>query len=213
MRWFLLTILLLALILVPFFIWEDWFNTLGDRIARGELSTWYAAAAIAALLASDIVLPIPSSIVSAAAGVLLGFWKGTLTVWIGMSVACLIGYWIGARATGFARRFVGPDGLARADRLAARYGDYALLVCRPVPVLAEASTIFAGVVHTPFRRYLHLTTWSNLGIAAGYSAVGAFSMRVDSFLLAFLGAIALPGVAMLAARVFKFYEQKPARRT
>src|SRR5678815_3452421 len=53
MRWFLLTILLLALILVPFFIWEAWFNTLGDRIARGEWSTWYAAAAIAALLASD----------------------------------------------------------------------------------------------------------------------------------------------------------------
>ena len=32
MRWFLLTILLLALILVPFFIWEDWFNTLGESV-------------------------------------------------------------------------------------------------------------------------------------------------------------------------------------
>src|SRR5262245_36880139 len=200
MRWFLLSVLLLALILVPFFIWEDWFNALGEHIARGETSTWYTAAAIAALLASDIVLPIPSSIVSAAAGVLLGFWKGTLTVWAGMSIGCLCGYWIGGRATGFARGLVGPEGLSRAERLAARYGDYALIVCRPVPVLAEASTIFAGLVHTPFRRYLQLTTWSNLGIAAGYAAVGAFSMRVDSFLLAFLGAIAIPGIGMLIMR-------------
>ena len=70
-----------------------------------------------------------------------------------------------------------------------RYGDWTILICRPVPVLAEASVIFAGLVGAPFARFFALTALSNLGIALGYAAFGAFSMRMDSFLLAFLGAL------------------------
>ena len=142
----------------------------------------------------------PSSIVSTAAGVLLGFWRGSAVVWTGMMVACLIGYWLGTRASGTARRFVGDAGLARAEALMGRYGDWAIVICRPVPVLAEASVIFAGLVRAPFGRFLALTTLSNLGIALGYAAFGAFSMRMDSFLLAFLGALVIPGAAILIAR-------------
>ena len=52
----------------------------------------------------------------------------------------------------------------------------------------------------PFRRFLLLATLSNLGIALTYSAVGAYALKVESFLLAFGAAIAVPGVAMLIAR-------------
>ena len=62
--------------------------------------------------------------------------------------------------------------------------------------------IFAGIVRRPFSRFLSLTTWSNAGIALGYAAIGAYSMRVDSFLLAFLGAMIVPGLAMLAGRMW-----------
>ena len=72
MRWALIGVVLVALILVPFFLFEDYFNALADQLARGEGSSWYAAVGLASLLASDVVLPIPSSLVSAAAGVLLG---------------------------------------------------------------------------------------------------------------------------------------------
>jgi hypothetical protein len=76
------------------------------------------------------------------------------------------------------------------------------VVCRPVPVLAEASVILAGLVHTSWRRFLFLTATSNLGIAAAYAAIGAFSMSVGSFTLTFVGAIALPALTMLAARLW-----------
>ncbi|MEO7189847.1 MAG: VTT domain-containing protein [Vicinamibacterales bacterium] len=202
MRWLALTLAVLALILVPFFLFEDQFNALAARLASGEASTWYSAVAIAALLGSDVVLPIPSSLVSAAAGVLLGFWRAVGVIWIGMTISCLIGYWIGARSAGATRRFVGPDSLAKAATLANRYGDLTIVLARPVPVLAEASVIFAGVVKTPFARFVALTSWANLGIALGYAAIGAFSMKVESFLLAFLGAMALPGIAGLVARLW-----------
>jgi uncharacterized membrane protein YdjX (TVP38/TMEM64 family) len=188
------------LILVPFLLFEETFNVAADRLIQQGGGGWYTGGAIVALLASDVFLPIPSSIVAAASGVMLGFWWGTVAVWTGMSLSCVIGYAFGARAADAARRFVGDAGMSRAAALAARYGDYALVLCRPVPVLAEASVIFAGIVRRPASRFFRLTMWANAGIAAGYAAIGAFSMRVDSFLIAFLGAIIVPAIAMLAGR-------------
>ncbi len=200
MRWLWLVLAVVALILVPFFLFESYFTALGERVASGDVPVVWAVTIIGALLAFDVLLPVPSSLVSAAAGVLLGFWIGTLVIWTGMTVSCVIAYVIGARSARLARRIVSEDGLVRARELAARYGDLAIVLCRPVPVVAEASVIFAGVMHVPARRFLTVCAAANLGIAVGYAAIGAYSMSVDSFLLAFLGAMALPGLAWLAGR-------------
>ena len=88
----------------------------------------------------------------------------------------------------------------RAAHLADRYRVWAVVLCRPIPVLAEATVVFAGLVRAPLWRFVWLTALSNLGIAAGYAAIGAFSMRLDSFLLAFIGAVAVPGIAFLIAK-------------
>jgi uncharacterized membrane protein YdjX (TVP38/TMEM64 family) len=188
-------------ILVPFFLFEDAFNALASDVVHTPTSAWYATAGIVGLLAGDVFLPVPSSIVAAAAGVLLGLWRGAAAVWTGMMAACVIGYAFGARASQAARRFVGDGGMARVEDLAARYGDLAIVLCRPVPVLAEASVIFAGIVRRPLARFVVTTCWSNLGIALVYAAIGAYAMRVDSFLLAFLGSLALSGVALLVSKL------------
>jgi len=201
MRWAVIWVVLIGLVLVPFFLFETESNAFAERMTRDGTATSLASAAIFGLLALDVVLPVPSSIVSTAAGVLLGFWRGAAVVWTGMMVACLIGYALGARASGLARRFVGADGLQRADRLVQRYGGWTIVMCRPVPVLAEASVIFAGLVGAPFARFLTLTALSNLGIALGYAAFGAFSMSVDSFLVAFLGALIIPAAVMGIAKL------------
>jgi uncharacterized membrane protein YdjX (TVP38/TMEM64 family) len=201
MRWAFVWIVLVAVVLIPFFLFEQQFTAFSERMTRGDTALWLAAASIFGLLALDVFLPVPSSIVSTAAGVLLGFAAGATVVWTGMMAACLMGYWVGARASGAARRFVGEAGLARADALARRYGDWTIVMCRPVPVLAEASVIFAGLVKAPFARFCVITALSNLGIAAGYAAFGAFSMSVNSFLVAFLGALIIPGVAMMVAKL------------
>jgi uncharacterized membrane protein YdjX (TVP38/TMEM64 family) len=201
MRWAIIWIGLFGLVLLPFFLFEAPFNAFADRITQADTAVWLAAASIFGLLALDVLLPVPSSIVSTAAGVLLGFWGGSAIVWSGMTLACLFGYALGAGASAAARRFVGEDGLRHAESLVHRYGDWTLVLCRPVPVLAEASVVFAGLVRAPFGRFFALTTLSNLGIALGYAAFGAFSMRLDSFLIAFLGALVLPGLAMLMARL------------
>jgi uncharacterized membrane protein YdjX (TVP38/TMEM64 family) len=202
MRWTLLIGLMFALIIIPFLIFEKQFEALGTWLAEGHASGWASASIIAALLALDVFLPVPSSIVSTGAGVLLGFWRGAAVIWIGMTVGCAIGYAFGARAAGAARRMVGDDGLARASTIMDRHGSWALVVCRPIPVLAESSVVFAGLVHSPVQSFVWMTTLSNLGIALAYAAVGAYSMEVQSFLLTFVAALALPGVAMLAGKLW-----------
>ena len=200
MRWLWLSLAVVALILIPFFLFESYFTALAERAASGDISRPAAIATIGGLLAFDVVLPVPSSIVSAAAGVVLGFWRGAAVVWGGMMVSCAMAYLIGARSARLARRLVGDDGMARAASTAARYGTFAIVLCRPVPVLAEASVIFAGVIRVPLGHFLVMCALSNLGVALGYAAIGAFSMRVDSFLAAFVGALALPALAWLVAR-------------
>jgi uncharacterized membrane protein YdjX (TVP38/TMEM64 family) len=200
MRWAVIWVVLIGLVLVPFFLFEAQFNAFSERVTQGDTGVWLASASIFGLLALDVVLPVPSSIVSTAAGVLLGFLRGAIVVWTGMMVGALLGYAIGARASGLARRFVGDEGLRRAESLVERYGDWTIVMCRPVPVLAEASVIFAGLVQAPFVRFLVLVALSNLGIALGYAAFGAFSMRIDSFLVAFVGALLIPGLVMMLAK-------------
>ena len=89
------------------------------------------------------------------------------------------------------------------------------MLCRPVPVLAEASVVFAGLVRANYGRFVRLTAASNLGIAAGYAAVGAFSRRLDSysFLIAFLGALLLPGIFILVSRTTYGRDRDPRRLT
>ncbi len=202
MRWAILWVVLIGMVLLPFLLFEQQFNVFADSITRSETSRWLVAAAIFSLLAFDVFLPVPSSIVSTAAGVLLGFPAGAAVVWGGMMAGCLLGYAVGARGSGAARRLVGEDGIVRAAQLVKRYGDLTIVLCRPVPVLAEASVVFAGLVRAHYGRFVRLTAAANLGIAAGYAAVGAYSRRLDSysFVIAFLGALLLPGLFMLLSR-------------
>lgn len=202
MRWFVIVLTVVLLILIPFFLFEEYFGVLAARVARGDGSRWSVALSIVTLLGTDVLLPVPSSIVSAAAGVLLGFWKGAAAVWAGMSVSCLFGYLVGARSSRVARRVVGDAGLARASALANRFGDLAIVICRPVPVLAEATVILAGVVGAPMGRVFLISAAANLGVAAGYAAIGAYSMRIDSFFLAFVGSLVVPGIALLVVRMW-----------
>jgi uncharacterized membrane protein YdjX (TVP38/TMEM64 family) len=200
MRWAILWVLLIGLVLLPFLLFEEQFNAFATAVTQSGTSRPVVATAIFSLLAFDVFLPVPSSIVSTAAGVLLGLAPGAAVVWMGMMAGCLLGYAIGSRGAGAAGKLVGADGLARAASVADRYGDVTLVVCRPIPVLAEASVVFAGLVRAPFGRFLVLTALSNFGIALGYAALGAFSLRLDSFLVAFFGALVLPGVFLLISR-------------
>jgi uncharacterized membrane protein YdjX (TVP38/TMEM64 family) len=198
--WTVLGGLLLAAILVPFFLWEERIGAATAAFLQGPHSPWLLSAALMGLLAADIVLPVPSSLVNITAGSVLGLWGGMATSWAGLMMSAVAGYFIGQGASGTAlRRLVGSS-QARAHRAIASYGAWGLMVCRGVPVLAEASVVLAGFNHMPFRRFLAVCALSNLGIAAAYSAVGVYAVDTGSFLLAFAAALCVPALGLLLTR-------------
>ena len=188
-RWLVLSVLALALILVPFFLFGERIERATARFVESAPAWWATASVLSGLLALDVVLPVPSSLVSTAAGALLGFWGGLAASWTGMSAGCLLGYWLGTR--------VPPSpGMDRARAARDRYGDWVLVLCRAVPVLAEASVLFAGFTRMPRARFFWITALSNLGISLAYVGAAAYSARQESFLLAFAGAIVVPAVGL-----------------
>ncbi|MGD9100207.1 MAG: VTT domain-containing protein [Anaerolineae bacterium] len=200
-RWILLVAFTMAVILVPFLLFgahiEAWTD---DFVESASDQPAWVAMVLGSLLASDILIPTPSSLVSTAAGLILGFVQGTLVSWTAMTISCIIGFWIGAKfGRAVADRLVGRDELTRLENMSHRFGDWVIIVSRPVPVLAEASILFAGTSRMSLHRFLLLSALSNLGISAAYAAVGAFSASMNSFLLAFMGAILIPAVAMIIA--------------
>ena len=202
LRWGLLAALVLALILGPFFFFgariEAWTDGFLQRSAERP---GLVALVLGGLLASDIVLPVPSSVASTAAGYILGFVGGTVVSLVGMSISCVLGYGLGfGPGRPLAARLVGESEITRLEALYGRLGDWVLVVTRPIPVLAEASVPFAGISRMPLRRFTVLTTLSNLGISAVYAIIGAFSATLNAFLLAFAGSILLPWLAWLALK-------------
>lgn len=193
--------LLLAFILVPFALFGDamdaWVLGTLESISTARL---FVAALIAGVLAADIVMPTPSSVVSTAAGALLGVPLGATVSWVGMSIGCAFGYWLGAQGRGAARGLIKDEDLARAEAFSAGHGAWSVAVLRAVPVLAEASVFLAGVAGMKRPRFLLITLPANAGISLAYASVGAYASNVSSFLVALAGAITLPLLAMLLAR-------------
>ena len=209
-RWLGLVCGLLLFILIPFFLLEETIMHAFNRAIDVEFNKAWFAGLITVLLALDLVLPVPSSIASTTAGAALGFGAGTLTCWVGMSLGCVIGYWLGSQAcTPTVQRLVGIKELEKAKRLGSRYGIMFLMVSRAVPILAEVSVITAGLMRVPPRLFFIVTGFSNLGISVVYAGIGAYAFELHSFLLAFAGAILVPGSVILLYRRL-FNQELPA---
>lgn len=199
MRWLVLLALALAFVLIPFLLLEDRIAAaLAGALAAARGHALLVGAVIALSLVGDILLPVPSSIVSSFAGAALGFWGGALAIWLGMSGGCLLGYAFGRGAGHRAMRgIVGETEVARARAALASGGGLALVATRAVPVLAETLVLGAGAARMPLAPFLLLTGGANLAVAVAYSAIGALALSEGSFLLLFGGLAAVPALGWL----------------
>lgn len=171
----------------------------------------WVAAAVVGLLASDIFLPVPSSMISTFAGGELGVWLGTLASWVGMSLGAMLGFALARRfGPGVALWLTRPDDLERAARLSQHWGPWLLALGRGVPVLAEATVLLMGLHQLPWRRFLPPVLLSNLGLAIAYSGLGQYAADHHWLPMSLAVSIALP---VLLAASFRFWSRAPAGET
>lgn len=199
--WLLLAVGLV--IIIPFLCFGEtvdaWFSSVME--SQGT-SREVGAVVLFGALALDILLPVPSSLASTWCGMLLGFWGGFWLSFSAMCVSCALGLMLGRWASPWAWRSLGEQEAATLKRFFGRYGAVVLIALRTVPVLAEASVLFAGIVRVPIRQAAPLLLIGNAAVSMAYAWVGSVGRATEAMLPAFLGAMVASGLFMLGAWIW-----------
>ena len=192
---------------IPFLFFGHRFDEWASDFATNPPSQLATASIVIGLLATDIFLPIPSSLISTLSGWQLGWWHGTLATWIGMNLGAVFGFALARRwGQPFALWFSRGEDLERMQHISDRFGPAVLVLTRAVPVFAEASVLIAGIHRLSWKRFLPAVFLSNLGIGLAYSAFGDFAEQHEWLPLALGVAIAIP---VLVAAIAQWLFPKP----
>lgn len=186
---------LLAALVVPFAFWGEDIEKLAPEIAMSQEASAAVFLSVVALLASDIALPIPTSIVAYFSGQLLGFLIGATANLAGLTLGCIIGYVLG-RSFGrpISERLIGKEDQEKLDMHFAKWGRYSVAVLRGMPVLAEASILLAGVSRVGFAKSMLLAAPANVCLSVLFALAGSEGVGTLSGITIFLAAIIFPGI-------------------
>ena len=128
-------------------------------------------------------------------GALFGVVGGTLLSVGGSMGATLVGFSLGRRGGPLLARLVPPEERARADHILSRWGGLAIVVTRPVPLLAETVAIMAGTSPLGWRQASLAALLGSLPPALLYALSGATAAALTSGILVF-------GLVLLVAGIF-----------
>jgi uncharacterized membrane protein YdjX (TVP38/TMEM64 family) len=194
-RYWLLALAMIALLLALFALAEALQLPLLQAPDRWLASGGAAAAALSVgLLVADVLLPIPSSVILVANGALFGVAGGTALSLLGSLGAAAFGFALGRRGSRVIERLATPAQKARADALLARWGALAVLVTRPVPLLAETTVILAGASPMGWARMLAASAAGALPACLLYAITGATSHSFATGAIMFTCVLALAGL-------------------
>ena len=176
--WLVVAGLLTALLLVFALVETLEVPVLTDPAAAMESHALPAAVLGIGLLVVDVVLPVPSSLVMLAHGAGFGVVLGTALSLAGSLGAALLGLGLGRRGGPLLDRIVPQHERRRADALLARWGTLAIVVTRPVPLLAETTVLLAGASGLGWARTAGAAVLGSLPAALLYALAGATAADV-----------------------------------
>lgn len=195
-RYLLVMAALMASFMILFFIVEALgVPLLSDPTPWMKHGGGLAAGLGVGLLIADVLLPVPSSVVMVAHGTLFGVVVGTLLSLLGSVVAALFGFAIGRRGGKLLDRVVTPAEQSRANQLLARWGALAIIVTRPIPLLAETVAIMSGASSLGWGTVALASFVGSLPPALLYALTGAAVANFRNASLMF-------GVVLLVAGLF-----------
>jgi uncharacterized membrane protein YdjX (TVP38/TMEM64 family) len=172
---------------------------------------WAAALIGVGLLIADVLLPVPASLVMIAHGALFGVVWGTVLSLAGALGAGIFGFWLGRRGGPLVDRLVPADERRRADALLRAWGDLAIVVTRPVPILAETLAILAGTSSMTWPRMLAATLGGSLPAALIYALTGATARTLNDVPLVFALVLLVAGLFWAVGRRLRKGEPRETR--
>lgn len=170
-----------------------------------------AAGAGVGLLVADVFLPVPSSGVMVAHGALFGILVGAALSLVGSVGAFSLGFALGRRGERTMERLVAEEERSRANRLLRRWGVLAIVVTRPVPILAETTAFVAGASPLGWRTCVVAALVGSLPAAVLYAVAGAMAASFATGAVVF-AAVILLGLVVVAVSHRTGQEANPVAR-
>jgi uncharacterized membrane protein YdjX (TVP38/TMEM64 family) len=151
------------------------------------------AALSVGFLVADVFLPVPSSVLMIGNGALFGVTLGTALSLLGSLGATALGFFLGRRGAPLIAWLATPAQKARADALLARWGALAIVITRPIPLLAETTAILAGASPLGWGRMLLAALGGALPSCLLYALTGATSRSFGSGVMMFAFVLLIAG--------------------
>jgi uncharacterized membrane protein YdjX (TVP38/TMEM64 family) len=134
-------------------------------------------------LMSDIVLPVPSSMIMILNGKVLGVFYGTmLSLLSGLFSSCL-GFYLGRRSNNLLSRFFSRQDVEEGNSFVARYGSMAIAFSKAIPVLSESVSFVSGTTAISLKNFLLYSFAGHAVVAILYAYVGSLNRAIDSNLI------------------------------
>ncbi len=188
MRLWSIVLALTVLFALPFIFWGDAFDAaFSPERTREVFDSWGSWAWLVgiALITSDIVLPMPATVVMTGLGSVYGPFLGGGIASAGSFIAGSVAYGacrlFGRRA---ACRVVGEDELRRGTELFSRIGGWAVALSRWLPVLPEVVACVAGLVKMPAGRFFASLACGSVPLGFTFAFLGRFSAESPGLTIA-----------------------------
>lgn len=191
--------LILAVPIIPFLLCGWYLEPQITALIEGpwlRQNSWIAASSGLLLLLLDILLPVPSSAIGTFLGAMFGVAGGAAVTWAGLNLGSLGGYELARSCSAWWSDSETQPAFQRVRELNQTFGGGALVVCRGIPVLAEASVLLAGIYRFPRWQFWSVVAPANLGLAIAYAILGAMAYQANWLPLALGLSLGLPVVGL-----------------
>jgi uncharacterized membrane protein YdjX (TVP38/TMEM64 family) len=190
-------IIIVSVIIISFLLFdnmESFFTNMLQQ-AADHVKTYILVSFF--VLTSDVLLPVPSSIVMFTNGYVLGTFYGTVLSLISLMAGTVIGYYLG-KFTSLGFKSKSDD---KANNIVSRYGALSILITRGIPVLSETISIICGYNKMPFKTYFLYNMAGYIPLCLLYAFCGSIGYDKNIFLLSF-------GCSILISAAFWFFGRK-----
>jgi len=176
--------------------------TLEKSKAIVEATGSLAGVMIFLLLVSDLVTPVPSSILMTLAGNLYGPLWGTLLNTCASLLASVIGFMLCRYLARIkTRKFISEENEQSMNRWFHTWGEGILVLSRMLPMVTETMSCFAGLTSITFKRFFIFIFVGTLPISFFYAYFGSKATSIGEWSFPLIIGVLVPGLLWIVIQL------------